>query len=163
MKKPGSLLVDLMVAMTIFLFATSLVVHLGYAVTKMHCIMELFLLKQTINATRLEAMATGTDQTILINPDENEYTKGSATIRFTTLSIAKKRMSIPSLNDQKEFIPCSFAHNTITCFKSGIIGGGTLYFYANDDKSLFFCLSCPVSQANNIHTYEYKNGWVLFS
>jgi Tfp pilus assembly major pilin PilA len=162
--KQGFLLLDLMVAITIFFLATSLTINLSVAVKKMHCIMELFLLKQTIKATQLEAMATGIDQTISIDVESNGYTSPHTTTILKSLSIANKTIPIPHLNNQKNPpAPCSFSHNKITCFKSGIISAGAIYFSAHDDKSLFFCLSCPVSQSNNIHLYEYKNEWTICS
>jgi hypothetical protein len=162
--KQGSLLLDLMIAISIFLLATSLTLNLGFAVNKMQCVMELLLLKQTIQATQLEAIATGTDQIIVIDLLKNRYTKSNAITSFKSLSIAQSKIKIPALHNQKTAItrPCSFLHNTITCFKSGIVSAGAIYFYATDDKSLFFCLSCPVSQSNSIHIYEYKNKWVSY-
>jgi len=158
--KQGFLLLDLMIAITIFFLAASLTINLGLAVKKMHCIMELSLLKQTIQATQLEAMTTGIDQTISLDIESNGYTSPHTTTALKSLSIANKTIHIPHLTHQKNPpLPCSFSHNKITCFKSGIISAGAIYFYAHDDKSLFFCLSCPVSQSNNIHIYEYKNGW----
>ncbi len=163
-KKQGSLLLDLMVAITIFFFAASLTISLGYAIKKTDCMLELLTLRQTIQKAQLEAITKGIDQTIYIDIQNNSYQINDTPTQLQSLLIGNESTAIPSLNNPKQKKgSCSFAHNKIICFKSGIISAGTIYFYAKSDKTLFFCLSCPVSQSNNIHIYEYKNEWMLFS
>ena len=163
-KKQAFLLLDLMVAITIFFFAGSLTINLSYAIKKIDCICELLILKQTIQKAQIEALQKGIDQIISIDTAHNSYKVHDTATQLHSLLIGNESTEIPSLNNPKQKNGlCSFAQNKITCFKSGIISSGTIYFSVKSDKTLFFCLSCPVSQSNSIHIYEYKNKWTLCS
>jgi len=163
--KQGFFLVELTVCIALFVLIASFTITVGSSFNTTSCVLELFLFKRAIQRAQFRAISTGIDQTLVISQKNNSYCFENETVMFKKIVIAKPSEKIFQPSSQIKVISraCTFLNDTIICFATGIISGGSLYWSSIDNKQLFFCLTCPVSQVNLINLYKYDTVWSMIS
>lgn len=163
--KPGSSLIELMIAITLIGILMSLLASNTTFLYRYITQSEIDLLFSRMKYAQQHALLTGTMQRMIFDTDKNRYLWGDEVYQLPA-SIAFKVLpgiqGPPSSPTKPLTSAITFAHQTSIFYPDGIISAGTLYLVDMKHKALY-AISCGVSQVSFLRKYRYDGKWHLIA
>lgn len=120
---------------------------------------ELAVMRQFFMASAQRALATGAQQTIILDPAHNRYSCNGFVQQLAhgvCFGLAQQVTVAPS-EDGSPLIATTFTNNQIICYPNGTLQAGTLYL-TNAQGTECGCITIPVGMYLHIRSYGYTNG-----